>query len=330
MPFGEDTVRAIHTSGSPHDQFAFDEREQTLLALIEREPQGCYFEEVTPMVFASIPLRLFASSPTTLSSRNVVRVHDAVPWDLQSRYTKDYLLYAGAEQYEKYPNAAAPNEIVVVPTANPENFRVLSTTHEIDRLEVIGDNAVAFGENDDKDLGVSTIELRMRPRIASTRALAGIEESEGRSHAFNTIVDEDGSGTFGLPTVYRSKTENRWNPPSDVQFFSIDRRLDLDPIGELAGQEDESEDYECEVSCYDFYGNARPIFLEGRIFALTGSELIEGEIRSGVMAEIGRLRMTASPGSTRPPIERTSDVKKIAEPSLAPEDEWVFWHLPTR
>jgi hypothetical protein len=36
--------------------------------------------------------------------------------------------------------------------------------------------------------------------------------------------------------------------------------------------------YECEVSCVDWYGNSRPIFTDGRIFALSGSELIEGRI----------------------------------------------------
>lgn len=297
LPFAVDTVRAVHTNGAPPDQFAFDERDETLLALLVHDPQGCYADDAAPFMFASIPLRLFASSPATLGSHHVVRVRDATYWRVQSRYTKDYLLYGSAEGSEQYPNAVAPNEITVVPLARPADFRVLRTGHAIERLEVIGDNAVAFGSTDESGLGVSTVELRTRPRIASVLALDDIEESEGRSHAFNAIVDDDGSGTFGLPTVYRSKATNSWTTLSDVQFFSIDRRLDITPAGELAGQDDEDEDYECEVSCYEWYGNARPIFLEGRVFALTGSELIEGEIRSGIMVEIGRLRMTAAPGS---------------------------------
>jgi hypothetical protein len=74
-------------------------------------------------------------------------------------------------------------------------------------------------------------------------------ESEGRSHAFNALIGSDGSGVFGLPTVYDSKLAGRWNVPSDVQFFEIDRQLSITPLGELAGQDEENEQYICEVSC---------------------------------------------------------------------------------
>ena len=32
------------------------------------------------------------------------------------------------------------------------------------------------------------------------------------------------------------------------------------------------------MSCVDWYGNARPIFLGGRVFALLGYELVEGRL----------------------------------------------------
>jgi hypothetical protein len=41
---------------------------------------------------------------------------------------------------------------------------------------------------------------------------------------------------------------------------------------------------ECETSCYDWYGNTRPIFLGGRAFALMGSELAELSVRPTVSA----------------------------------------------
>lgn len=286
IPFGTDTVRAVHTIGVPPDQFAFDERDRELLVLLARETEGCYpDEDQIPFLFSSIPLRLFATSPTTLASHQTVRVRDASSWGIQTRYTKDYLLYGTEGQR---------GEITVVPVSNPSGLQVLRAAHAVERLEVIGDNAVAFGQTErDAALGVSTISLRTQPRIANMRELEDIEESEGRSHAFNAIIDDDGSGTFGLPTIYRSR--NRWSAPSDVQFFSLDSRLRIAPVGELAGQDADDDEYDCEVSCADWYGNARPIFLAGRVFALTGVELIEGEIRNGAMVEIGRLRMTAAP-----------------------------------
>jgi hypothetical protein len=38
----------------------------------------------------------------------------------------------------------------------------------------------------------------------------------------------------------------------------------------------------------DWYGNARPIFLRGRILALMGYELVEGEVAEGAMREVRR------------------------------------------
>ena len=32
----------------------------------------------------------------------------------------------------------------------------------------------------------------------------------------------------------------------------------------------------CRASCVDWYGNARPLFLRGRLFALLGYEIVEG------------------------------------------------------
>jgi len=39
------------------------------------------------------------------------------------------------------------------------------------------------------------------------------------------------------------------------------------------------------VSCVDWYGNARPIFFRGRIFALMGYELVEGTLDGGKLVE---------------------------------------------
>jgi hypothetical protein len=84
-----------------------------------------------------------------------------------------------------------------------------------------------------------------------------------------------------------------------VQFFKTDRQLGIEPVGELAGQNNVTENYTCEVSCVDWYGNARPFFIDGRIFALTGSELIEGRSDVGNIIEVGRLRITGTPARQR-------------------------------
>ncbi|MEM6989400.1 MAG: hypothetical protein AAF721_02845 [Myxococcota bacterium] len=41
----------------------------------------------------------------------------------------------------------------------------------------------------------------------------------------------------------------------------------------------------------DWYGNARPIFYKGRVFALLGYELVEGQIGRGGIREVDRANM---------------------------------------
>ncbi|MND00709.1 hypothetical protein D3C83_194220 [compost metagenome] len=49
------------------------------------------------------------------------------------------------------------------------------------------------------------------------------------------------------------------------------------------------------MSCLDWYGNARPIFLNGRIFALLGYELVEGRESRGVIEEVRRVSFAPRP-----------------------------------
>jgi hypothetical protein len=44
----------------------------------------------------------------------------------------------------------------------------------------------------------------------------------------------------------------------------------------------------CKASCVDWYGNARPIFLRGRVLALLGYELVEGAVDGAGMWELRR------------------------------------------
>ena len=57
--------------------------------------------------------------------------------------------------------------------------------------------------------------------------------------------------------------------------------------------------YQCEVSCTDWYGNSRPVFTDGRIFGLSGTELIEGRMVAGRISELRRLNIALSPVPAR-------------------------------
>lgn len=297
MPIDNEDVRAVQTIGIPQDQFAFAEQDGQLLALLVREPADCYLNDSSPMILAKIPLKDFSRTPGRLDGSSMFGLPPLSQQGHTNRFTRKYVAYAGTQGYWSSTDLREAAELVVVPIADPARARLLHPPHSIERLEVIGRNLVGFGVSGTSDLGVSTLELRStQPRIASTRVLTDLRETEGRSHAFNSVVSEEGSGSFGLPTVYRSKFATRFELPSDVQFFTMDPSLAITPLGELSGVDyAELGEYECVVSCDDWYGNARPIFIDDRIFALTGAELIEGEIHDGVIVETARLRMTTEP-----------------------------------
>ena len=62
------------------------------------------------------------------------------------------------------------------------------------------------------------------------------------------------------------------------------------------GAEDSvAQGYSCEVSCSDWYGNARPIFIEDKAFALLGTELVESRAGQDGMTVDRRLDLTVRP-----------------------------------
>jgi hypothetical protein len=78
-------------------------------------------------------------------------------------------------------------------------------------------------------------------------------------------------------------------------LFLSNRALRLDELGALAAARGLQRDDRCVASCVDWYGNARPLFLRGRIFALMGYEIVEGSVHGGRIREVRRVDYTPDP-----------------------------------
>jgi hypothetical protein len=59
-------------------------------------------------------------------------------------------------------------------------------------------------------------------------------------------------------------------------------------MGELGATETSTND-NCKASCFDWYGNARPLFIRNRVFALLGYELVEGKVSDNRILESRRV-----------------------------------------
>jgi hypothetical protein len=323
----------IAARGFPPDQFAIQADARNLYALVRLLPVGCYERHDAPsrLAFFSIPLARLGPALAEAPESAFTELPGTANHQVASRFTDRYLVYGGLSRFRSgYPDAAQmadyeddyrrrilndlrPGPAYVVPIGRPEAVRPVEIGHSVIRAERVADDIVLTGYRDRRGLSLTLIDLEGRPAVASTALLDGRYESEGRSHAFNSLIEPDGSGLMGLPTVRRMADSNRYSwrsRASDLSFLQVDRRGRLIAIGELERRFDyadsyddetgiEDEDgvpgYQCEVSCIDWYGNSRPIFTDGRVFALSGAELIEGRVRDGRIREVQRINIALSP-----------------------------------
>ncbi len=302
IPLEGGAPKAQFIRGRPYDQLSMDSDGSDFRALSVWQDLRCITwsnaPEHLPLRYVATPLSGFSEKPAPIAEARYTRLPD-VGVAIENRFTSTHLVYSGRAQYQSY--APEPDEgprpearIVAVPVASPADYTILTTPHDALRVERVGENAIVTGYRDAAGLNVSLVNLSGTPAIASTVLLADHFESEGRSHAFNAAIDADGSGLMGLPTVMRRAQSGRWwwrSQGSDVSFLAL-RDNQLSDQGHLRGTSPRAEGYACEVSCVDWYGNTRALFIAGRIFALSGTELIEGVLTSNGINDLARVNLT--------------------------------------
>ncbi|MES2444705.1 MAG: beta-propeller domain-containing protein [Pseudomonadota bacterium] len=307
IPISGREPTAMHTLGGPSDQFSFDVSGGHFHGLVRWLPIRCgkpdkEGDPASNFYFFDTPLARLSAEPAKASRADYVPLPAIGTEQVENRFTGAYVVYGGHLGWstrppdEKEEKTPLESRAVAVPIKAPAQASILRVPHNVIRIERVGDDIVMTGYRDSKGLSVSAVDLSGAPRLASTAVLDGRYESEGRSHAFNSLPAPGGSALMGLPTVHPEGDADRWwwySAPSDVSFLAMDAGRQVRPIGELSpGKDAVDPDYKCEVSCIDWYGNSRPIFTGGRIFALSGTELIEGRVEGGKMVELRRLNLS--------------------------------------
>ena len=289
--------------GVPPDQFSLHSVGGRLLALLKARPRRCG-DEPDPearLAYLDIPLASFGDRDREVPWRSYTPLPGVGSHYIANRFTDRYLVYGSLGRYRRGLAEKGSPPVYAVPVDSPRDPRGLGVGHTVVRAEQAGGDIVLTGYRDYLGLFVTLIDLDRQPRIASSVRLDQRYESEGRSHAFNSLIEADGSGVMGLPTIRVENTSSRaaWrSSASDLSFLKVDASGRLRPVGELLRRFDYGDGkdvgipgYSCEVSCVDWYGNSRPIFTDGRVFALTGTEMIEGRIYAGEIQEVQRLNI---------------------------------------
>jgi hypothetical protein len=192
----------------------------------------------------------------------------------QNRFIGDWLVYGGGEAAWALRYAGDP--------AGPDAQR-LDPGHRVERIEALGRDAVLVGNRGD-DLVFSSLALgtAREARLADRHLRPGARQGETRSHGFYYQPTGAGEGLLGLPVLGAGAPRRAGvyggSQGSASVIYLRERGLGFTSLGELVADAAAARDDACKASCVDWYGNARPIFLGGRLFALMGYELVEGRL----------------------------------------------------
>jgi hypothetical protein len=158
-----------------------------------------------------------------------------------------------------------------------------------DLIESMGRHAVVVGTAG-KDLHFSSVRLDAEAAIPHRFTRPDAAQGETRTHGFFYKADSADAGIVGLPVVAGGRPGHRQlRQGSAAVTFLRNDGLVLSELGDLeASAGNGGGDDGCRASCVDWYGNARPLFLRGRIFALLGYEIVEGRLAGGGIGEVRR------------------------------------------
>ncbi len=151
-----------------------------------------------------------------------------------------------------------------------------------------GANAVAVGSSG-KDLHFTSLRLARYPVASGSYVRANASQGETRSHGFFYKPENENGGLVGLPIIGGGESAGRQLRKESASLLYLrNEALTLSELGTLDSHAGSVNDG-CRASCVDWYGNSRPLFLRGRMFALMGYELVEGRVNGNGISELRRI-----------------------------------------
>lgn len=307
LPLDGGPVSALKVHGTPIDQLSFLEDEGGQLNVLlqsQGRGQGMWRSEwgEGQLALLRVPLEHFGGLKAEAPDAAYRFLPPIARGNRQNRFVGDWLLY-GAAPYpwarnEAKADDAEPGMAYALRYAQPDvPIRTLAANHGVERIEALGANAVLVGPGGD-DLYFTTVALGSDAATVHARfAVTDARQSESRTHGFSYRMDAADRGVLGLPILRPNKdwrqTVFTGVPLNTAAVLYLgNNALDLRRMGELASDPKSLRDDHCIASCVDWYGNARPIFIGPRVFALLGYELVEGRLTDGNISERRRVNFT--------------------------------------
>jgi hypothetical protein len=271
MPLNGAAPTAIKASGSPVDQLSFLQQDGYLNVLVSADAAGDAMWRAEGKAGDLAMLRIAvndfsdgASSAKTKNYKGLPSLGNAR--GMQNRFVGDWFIYGSQA------NTSGSYKAYAVRYAGADKAQGISISHDVQRIEIMGDNAIIVG-NYAQDLKFTSIKLNKTAVPVSTYTQAQAVQGDNRTHGFFYKPNDETQGIVGLPILYMKGG----NEGAAVLFLK-NSKLRLSALGELKSKVSSNIDDECKASCVDWYGNARPIFIGDRAYALLGYELVEGRV----------------------------------------------------
>lgn len=304
MPLNGGAPSAIGVRGSPVDQFAFREdwNDGVLNVLVRSSAGGdaMWNPEFSGGTVALLRLPLWAFGDGDEDARQsyyrMLPTPDRENYTFQNRFVGDYVLYGTGNSWRRPQDFRSVLVAAPVRGGRPAELQL---GHGVDRIEALGRNAVVVG-SDASDLHFQAVELtgNSAPQLGDRYTLERAAQGETRSHGFyfkpspglSHDTGDNDNGVLALPVARAGRAGHRQLAEGSAAITFL-RRSDrrFAPLGELFADDERVTDDNCKASCADWYGNARPIFLRGRTFALMGYEIVEGDVTDRSIRETGRM-----------------------------------------
>lgn len=296
MPLDGSAATALKADGWPIDQMSFlqsDDGYLNVLVASQGNGQSMWNAEKHCCSVALLRTSLSSFGDATASAapedyRALPAISAYASW--QNRFIGDWLVYSGSQWWSKQSDDDIP--AYALRWAGAGAVSTLKVPHDIERIEAIGRDAVLIG-NSKHALAFSSVALGAdQASVHDQWQMPGVVQGERRTHGFFYRADGQQQGIIGLPIMREGVSGSRGflgapDGQSAITFLRNDA-LRWRALGELTAQPNVRDD-QCVASCVDWYGNARPIFIGQRVFALMGYELIEGQIEGDVIRERRRL-----------------------------------------
>jgi Beta propeller domain len=297
IPLDGSAPTALQAKGAPIDQMSFLQQDDYLNVMLSANGMGQWMwqGESTPgqsrsgdFALMRVPLSMFSDGREAVASAQYRPLREQVSGHngMQNRFVGDWLILGASRSWDETP---AQKDAFAIRYARNDDFVRVPIGHPVDRVDALGRDGIVIGESEGA-LHFTSLALSDRAEAMGRFTLPNASQGEQRTHGFFYRATGEREGVVGLPIIGGDTA--RGNGGASVLYLR-NRALHLQEAGKLDALRTAEIDDACKASCVDWYGNARPIFIGERVFALLGYELVEGRFEGPRIRE--RRRIDFSP-----------------------------------